>query len=693
MVKAIKQFFGNFRLTTAIVTMVVAAILISVLTVSVAIYLNLSTTMRQQAEQQQRANLKTAATILAGTLPGSEVTWGEDGSLEKITAFSMPRQFLNHDLVDSIVRLTGESATVFGFDPAQQDFVRMTTTLVGEDGERIVGTTLGPSSAAFAPVMAGEAYYGEANILGRAYYTGYQPIVDMKGAAIGVLYVGVDKQGVQGVISSTVTLLAVISLGTLVVLGGLGFLIARALMAPVPRLAKTMKVIAEGAFETEVPYIARQNEIGDMARAVEVFRENGLKVSQMTEEERAASQRRRIERTDMMVALQAAFGEVVDAAIAGDFTKRVHAQFPDAELNSLAGSVNSLVETVDRGLSDTGAVLAALAEADLTHRMEGDYKGSFAKLRDDTNAVAEKLSDVIGQLRVTSRALKTATGEILSGANDLSERTTKQAATIEQTSAAMEQLANTVAENARMADDANTSANTVSADAMRSGEVIEKANEAMERITQSSAKISNIIGMIDDIAFQTNLLALNASVEAARAGEAGKGFAVVAVEVRRLAQSAAEASSEVKALIEASAREVKGGSQLVSSAATQLRDMLGAVTQNAGLMQAIAQASKVQATAIEEVSVAVRTLDEMTQHNAALVEETNAAIEQTEAQAGELDRVVDIFTLDDQQSRASTATPALARRPSPPARAAVQKASQAYLSRGNAAVSTDWDEF
>ena len=143
MVNAIKRFFGNFRLSTAIVTMVVVAILISVLTVSVAIYLNLSTTLRQQAEHQQRANLKTAATILAGSLPGSEVTWGEDGSLEAITAFSMPRQFLNHDLVDSIVRLTGESATVFGFDPAQQDFVRMTTTLVGDDGERIVGTSDG----------------------------------------------------------------------------------------------------------------------------------------------------------------------------------------------------------------------------------------------------------------------------------------------------------------------------------------------------------------------------------------------------------------------------------------------------------------------------------------------------------------------------------------------------------------------
>jgi methyl-accepting chemotaxis protein len=443
MVNAIKRFFGNFRLSTAIVTMVVVAILISVLTVSVAIYLNLSTTLRQQAEHQQRANLKTAATILAGSLPGSEVTWGEDGSLEAITAFSMPRQFLNHDLVDSIVRLTGESATVFGFDPAQQDFVRMTTTLVGDDGERIVGTPLGSSSAAYPSVMAGEAYYGEANILGRAYYTGYQPIIDMKGAPIGLLYVGVDKEGVQGVISSTVILLAVISLATLVILGGIGFFIARALMSPVPRLARTMKVIAEGAFETEVPYVARNNEIGDMARAVEVFRENGLKVTQMTEEERAASQRRRIERTDMMVALQAAFGEVVDAAIAGDFSKRVHAQFPDAELNSLADSVNSLVQTVDRGIGETGAVLAALAEADLTQRMHGDYQGSFAKLKSDTNAVAEKLSDVIGQLRVTSRSLKTATGEILSGANDLSERTTKQAATIEQTSAAMEQLANT----------------------------------------------------------------------------------------------------------------------------------------------------------------------------------------------------------------------------------------------------------
>jgi methyl-accepting chemotaxis protein len=167
----------------------------------------------------------------------------------------------------------------------------------------------------------------------------------------------------------------------------------------------------------------------------------------------------------------------------------------------------------------------------------------------------------------------------------------------------------------------------------------------MDRITQSSGKISNIIGLIDDIAFQTNLLALNASVEAARAGDAGKGFAVVAVEVRRLAQSAARASSDVKALIEQSANEVKGGTRFVADAAERLVAVQDAIAANATLLEAIATASREQASSIDEVNVAVRQLDEMTQHNAALVEETNAAIEQTEAQANELDRVIGVFAV------------------------------------------------
>jgi methyl-accepting chemotaxis protein len=261
--------------------------------------------------------------------------------------------------------------------------------------------------------------------------------------------------------------------------------------------------------------------------------------------------------------------------------------------------------------------------------------------------MAEKLADIVTHLRDTSRALKLATGEILSGANDLSERTTNQAAAIEETSAAMEQLAAMVTDSAKSAAEASARTLGVSTTAEQGGAVIQEANAAMERITASSARISSIIGLIDDIAFQTNLLALNASVEAARAGEAGKGFAVVAIEVRRLAQSAAGASSEVKALIEQSALEVKTGSRLVADAAGKLDAMVAAVRANVGLINDIAGRASEQASAIEDVNASMRRMDEMTQHNAALVEETNAAIEQTEAQAVELDRIVDVFTIDD----------------------------------------------
>ncbi|MDB5615397.1 MAG: hypothetical protein JWQ22_3050, partial [Devosia sp.] len=416
--------------------------------------------------------------------------------------------------------------------------------------------------------------------------------------ASGVLTTQVDAIFVQAAMIS-----GAIAFGVTLLLLIIGVFIARSISKPIAKLNNDMDRIAANDFDVVPQGMTRRDEIGDMARSVEVFRENGLKVSQMTEAEAARIIADQAARQQMMSELQGAFGQVVDAAIAGDFTRRVEAEFPDVELNGLAQSVNSLVATVDRGLDETGRVLTALANTDLTKRMEGEYHGAFAGLQANTNAVGDKLTEVVTQLRDTSRSLRLATGEILAGANDLSERTTKQAATIEETSATMEQLASTVLQNSQRAKDASVNAAQVTRTAEEGGQVMEKANAAMAAIEMSSGKISNIIGMIDDIAFQTNLLALNASVEAARAGDAGKGFAVVAVEVRRLAQSAASASADVKVLIEQSAGEVGLGSRLVSDAAARLAAMLDAARANNQLMDGIARESQEQASAIEEVNI------------------------------------------------------------------------------------------
>jgi methyl-accepting chemotaxis protein len=445
---------------------------------------------------------------------------------------------------------------------------------------------------------------------------------------------------------------------------------------PLSTMTEGFRRLAEGDLEVAADTGQKVAEVNGLGRVLGIFRE-ALRSRDLLAGEAAATAKQTVVRADAAAALNREIGDAVGAALQGDFSRRVVSDFSDADLAALAHGVNQLIETVDTSVGETGRVLGALAQADLTRRMEGSYSGSLKKLMDDTNAVGDRLTEVVTNLRSTSRSLKVATGEILSGANDLSERTTKQAATIEETSAAMEQLAVTVLENAKRAESASTNAADVSRTAEQGGEVMREATAAMERITQSSSKISNIIGLIDDIAFQTNLLALNASVEAARAGDAGKGFAVVAVEVRRLAQSAASASSEVKALIEQSGTEVAGGSRLVAEAAAKLGVMLEGARTNYELLQGIAGESRAQASSIEEVNVAVRTLDEMTQHNAALVEQTNAAIEQTESQAGELDRIVDIFTVA--EASAAPATRMGARR--------------AYLSQGNAAISTDWNEF
>jgi methyl-accepting chemotaxis protein len=454
------------------------------------------------------------------------------------------------------------------------------------------------------------------------------------------------QERVSGAISSVGLWSNILGIIALLAMIGSAIFSLRGVAKPIRSMTDSMNKLSAGDIEADIPFQDRKDEVGKMAATVQIFKDGLIRAASL-EAEKEATTRRASAGAMAMAELQGKISEVVTAGVAGDLTKRIDAQFDDGELTSLAEGVNRLMDTMDRGVTETGTVLAAMAQTDLTHRVTGAYQGAFARLKNDTNAVADKLSEIVGQLKETSRGLKTATGEILSGANDLSERTTKQAATIEETSAAMEQLAATVLQNADRAKEASSVSGNVTRTAEEGGKVMGEATTAMERITQSSAKISNIIGLIDDIAFQTNLLALNASVEAARAGDAGKGFAVVAVEVRRLAQSAASASSEVKVLIDQSSGEVKTGSKLVADAASRLQSMLEAARSSNELMDGIARESREQASSIEEVNTAIRQLDEMTQHNAALVEETNAAIEQTEAQANDLDRIVDVFTLEE----------------------------------------------
>jgi methyl-accepting chemotaxis protein len=456
-------------------------------------------------------------------------------------------------------------------------------------------------------------------------------------------------------------------------------------------LASVMGELSGGRLDVDLPATTRKDELGAMATAIAVFH-GALAERGRLEGEQQAESGQRAQRAEALADFQARLAAVIDRAGGGDFSGRIDVSLVAGEFREFAERVNGLLATVDGGLSETGTVLEALANTDLTHRIEGRYAGAFGQLKTNTNAVADRLSEIVSKLKLTSRSLKTATGEILAGANDLSARTAQQAATIQDTTSTVERLATTVAENSRRADQARTVSNAAMRTGEQGGQVMESATVAMERISASSGKIGNIIGLIDDIAFQTNLLALNASVEAARAGEAGKGFAVVAIEVRRLAQSAAQASAEIKGLIEQSVSEVGAGSRLVADASLKLAELLSAVRSSNELMEGIATESRDQASSIANVAGAIRKLDEMTQHNAALVEETNAAIEQTSGEAAELDDVVDVFTVEGghdepvvQPEPASRGVRGLQQR--------VKTAARAYLTRGNTALAADWHEF
>ena len=394
---------------------------------------------------------------------------------------------------------------------------------------------------------------------------------------------------------------------------------------------------------------------------------------------------------------------LVEGALAGNFSNRMATEDLHGFFKGLGEGINTLMELTARGLGDIAAVLNAIAQGDLTRHIDSDYQGTFGQLKNDTNDTVDKLKELIGRIKESVETINTAAREIATGNSDLSQRTEEQASSLEETASSMEQLTSTVKQNADNARQANLLANGAREYATKGGEQVLAAVDSMNAITESSSKISNIITVIDGIAFQTNILALNAAVEAARAGEQGRGFAVVAGEVRNLAQRSATAAKEIKTLITADADTIQTGSRLVREAGETMRGIVDQVKRVSDIIAEISAASDEQTAGIEQVNQAIMQMDDMTQQNASLVEQAAAAAEALDEQAQGLARAVGLFRVDHQaSSEPSQVTGVRTRQPGASSRSGLQPAPGRRLSTpGKSPARTptkgggedEWEEF
>jgi len=337
---------------------------------------------------------------------------------------------------------------------------------------------------------------------------------------------------------------------------------------------------------------------------------------------------------------------LVEAAQKGDLTQRISLEGKEGFFADLGKSLNTLTQMIEQGMADVLAGLSALEKGDLTYRITNEYEGVFDELKQANNNTSAKLAEVIGDVSAAAEEVTIGSGEIAEGNNMLNNRTQEQAAALEETAASIEEITGTVQQTADNSRQANQLAADARGQAEKGGDVVEQAVKAMTEINASSRKISDIIGVIDEIAFQTNLLALNAAVEAARAGEQGRGFAVVAGEVRTLAQRSAEAAKEIKGLINSSVESVDHGSRLVDESGAALNDIVGSVRKVGDVIAEIAAASVEQTSGIEQINQAIAQLDSGTQQNTAMVEESAAASQRLSDQAADLRRIISIFQID-----------------------------------------------
>ena len=427
---------------------------------------------------------------------------------------------------------------------------------------------------------------------------------------------------------------------------------------PILNLAEAMGRLAHGDLGTPIPRANRKNEIGRMADALQTFKDAAIEKLRLADE---ASETRRL--------------------ADGDRSRG------DAERATTAREQAHVVTAIGQGLEN-------LSSGALTFRITDVFAVDYDKLRVDFNGAMEKLQDTMSVVANNTSAIRSGTGEISTAADDLARRTEQQAASLEETAAALDEITATVRKTAESSRHARQVVGQAKQAAEHSGEVVRQAVEAMSGIEQSSDKIGNIIGVIDEIAFQTNLLALNAGVEAARAGDAGRGFAVVASEVRALAQRSADAAKEIKTLISASSAQVEQGVDLVGQTGKALATIVAQVSEINGIVSEIAASAQEQATGLDQVNTAVNQMDQVTQQNAAMVEESTAASHALAKETEELSRVISSFDLGGSRTASS---PSRSRTPAPAARpvAAMKTVGRGGAARKPSAAveNANWKEF
>ena len=421
-----------------------------------------------------------------------------------------------------------------------------------------------------------------------------------------------DDAGVEVHTAATRTMLQTIGLsiaGLLICISYAIWLARTQIARPLAILAQRMTALANGDLSGEVDGQDRRDEVGVMSKAVQIF-----KIS--------AVERVRLESES--ASLRAA----ADAERVRIEAEKVRASQEQAE-----------------AMRRLGEGLKSLASGDLRIRLDDSFSAQYAQIRSDFNEAVDKLKETMQAVVTSTSAIQSGTHEISTASDDLSRRTEQQAASLEETAAALDEITATVRKSAESARHAREVVASADQDAKKSAVVVRQAVEAMDAIAKSSGQIGQIIGVIDEIAFQTNLLALNAGVEAARAGDAGRGFAVVATEVRALAQRSADAAKEIKALISASGTQVATGVKLVGETGQALSRIVAQVSQLNGLVVELAASAKEQSTGLGEVNAAVNQMDQVTQQNAAMVEQATAASHGLESEAAELARLVGQFQI------------------------------------------------